>query len=293
MTFSKKIVNFLRNEKQVVLFLCIETCFFVVTFLSNFFKNLVWQSIILMLVILFCTFSLYLLFKALHYLDTSYEKQIKETLLAEQINYQNQHILSIMQSEKDLMKIRKELQLAVRNYNIKTEDESRKLADCLLEVYKDRILISYCSNKVIDAVLYNKSLLMKKLHINYAITALIDENIGIEDYVLMAVLVNMLDNAIGACEQVTFGKRKVLIDLYKKSNYVIFKVENSIRTNSNIELTSGKSTKKNKENHGIGLQVIESICKKYQGSYHFKVDTKTKMITCTAILMIPGENTNE
>lgn len=293
MTFSKKIVNFLRNEKQVVLFLCIETCFFIVTFLSNFFKNLVWQSIILMLVILFCTFSLYLLFKALHYLDTSYEKQIKETLLAEQINYQNQHILSIMQSEKDLMKIRKELQLAVRNYNIKTEDESRKLADYLLEGYKDRILISYCSNKVIDAVLYNKSLLMKKLHINYAITALIDENIGIEDYVLMAVLVNMLDNAIEACEQVTFGKRKVLIDLYKKSNYVIFKVENSIRTNSNIELTSGKSTKKSKENHGIGLQVIESICKKYQGSYHFKVNMKTKMITCTAILMIPGENINE
>lgn len=293
MTFSKKIVNFLRNEKQVVLFLCIETCFFIVTFLSNFFKNLVWQSIILMLVILFCTFSLYLLFKALHYLDTSYEKQIKETLLAEQINYQNQHILSIMQSEKDLMKIRQELQLAVRNYNIKTEDESRKLADYLLEGYKDRILISYCSNKVIDAVLYNKSLLMKKLHINYAITALIDENIGIEDYVLMAVLVNMLDNAIEACEQVTFGKRKVLIDLYKKSNYVIFKVENSIRTNSNIELTSGKSTKKSKENHGIGLQVIESICKKYQGSYHFKVNMKTKMITCTAILMIPGENINE
>lgn len=198
-----------------------------------------------------------------------------------------------MQSEKDLMKIRKELQFAVRNYNIKTEDESRKLADYLLEGYKDRILISYCSNKVIDAVLYNKSLLMKKLHISYAITALIDENIGIEDYVLMAVLVNMLDNAIEACEQVTFGKRKVLIDLYRKSNYVIFKVENSIRTNSNIEFTSGKSTKKNKENHGIGLQVIESICKKYQGSNHFRVNMKTKMITCTAILMIPGENTNE
>lgn len=293
MTFSKKIVNFLRNEKQVVLFLCIETCFFIVTFLSNFFKNLVCQSIILVLVIFFCIFSLYLLFKAFHYLDISYEKQIKETLLAEQINYQNQHILSIMQSEKDLMKIRKELQFAVRNYNIKTKEESRKLADYLLEGYKDRILISYCSNKVIDAVLYNKSLLMKKLHISYAITALIDENIGIEDYVLMAVLVNMLDNAIEACEQVTFGKRKVLIDLYRKSNYVIFKVENSIRANSNIEFNSGKSTKKDKENHGIGLQVIESICKKYQGSYHYKVNMKTKMITCTAILMIPGENTNE
>lgn len=292
MNILKNIIDFCRNERQVFLFLTIQTCFFILIFLSNFIKNSVWKSIVLSLVIFFCIFSLYLLFRLLHYLDLSSEAQIQKMLLSEQINYQNEHLLSIMQSEKDLIQIRKELQFAMEKYRVKTEDESIKITDDFLQNYKDKILINYCANKVIDAVLYNKSLLMKKLHIDYSIVASIEENVGIRDNLMMAVLVNMLDNAIEACDKVPLKQRKILVNLYRKSNYIIFRVENSISdTANNFEL--GKSTKKNKRNHGVGLQVIHSICREYNGNYRIKVNTKEKMVACIAIMMIPRWNINE
>lgn len=132
-------------------------------------------------------------------------------------------------------------------------------------------------NVLLDAILNMK--------INYALSKGITANADVkipkdwqyDSMDMVIVLGNLLDNAIEACEQLTEDKAKKLgIELkYDKGNLFLF-LENTY--SGSIDGTSGtasenqfpKTTKKDKQKHGIGMKNIAEVVRKYNGVMRWK-----------------------
>ena len=126
--------------------------------------------------------------------------------------------------------------------------------------------VDFCDNKTIDAILYNKSLLAKSLHIPFDIQVQIPQQLNIAYVDLICVYANLLDNAIEANCQVDETQRMLNITSALKMNQLIVKVENAKPANLHIDKNSGKTTKTDtSEPHGLGLKILQRTAEKYHG----------------------------
>lgn len=143
----------------------------------------------------------------------------------------------------------------------------------------------YCPHPLTDAILRHKILQFKKEGIDCTVSAAIPSALGIEDTTLLAVLINLLDNAGQAAKNAiqTTAKRPVQISikLFCKAGHLVIKVINPALQGPTI----GKSTKTD-PGHGFGLSIIEQTCKENGGSYIAEFDQSTHLCKSTAILQI-------
>lgn len=105
----------------------------------------------------------------------------------------------------------------------------------------------------------------------------------VEPYDLVAILGNLLDNALEASEQ--SQDKMVSIETDFRNNFSVIIVSNSCDKNpqlSNSELPV--TTKSNKQLHGFGLKSIRKTIKKYNGDIAFEYDNKKKIFIVTVML---------
>lgn len=105
----------------------------------------------------------------------------------------------------------------------------------------------------------------------------------VEPYDLVAILGNLLDNALEASEQ--SQDKMVSIETDFRNNFSVIIVSNSCDKNpqlSNSELPV--TTKNNKQLHGFGLKSIRKTIKKYNGDIAFDYDNKKKIFIVTVML---------
>lgn len=105
----------------------------------------------------------------------------------------------------------------------------------------------------------------------------------VEPYDLVAILGNLLDNALEAAEQ--SQDKMVSIETDFRNNFSVIIVSNSCDKNpqlSNSELPV--TTKNNKQLHGFGLKSIRKTIKKYNGDIAFEYDNKKKIFIVTVML---------
>lgn len=159
----------------------------------------------------------------------------------------------------------------------KTAEVKEYLKD---EIQQLGIKMNYAmtGNKVIDAVLATKKNSAEHKGINFYANGNIPDKCVIDDIDFTNIIGNLLDNAIEAAEKVEKGNVSIVIKPQKK--FIIIKVKNSYDGNKNNEL---KTTKKDKEYHGIGLKSIKRIVEKYQGE--FELEFKEKEVETTALLL--------
>ena len=279
----KQVFGLLLREKNILCFFLIDLILFACALFARSLFDTTYGTGFLILTILLCFLSFYFLIRSFMSLSERIQENLESTLLAQQIEFQNEHLLSALQANKDMASLRLKLQEAAQGLQAADEQESREIANHLLQEYGNDLLVSYCQNRIIDAILYNKVLILRKMHIRYTILASVVQEIPIDSFSVMAVLTNMIDNAIEACQRVDFRKRKIQIDIYQKANYIVFQIENSI-TDDVRELKPGHSTKKDATAHGMGLHILQRVCEQHEGSYRYEIDQQTKRIRCTAIL---------
>jgi len=147
--------------------------------------------------------------------------------------------------------------------------ENEKALDFINEISnlqdQDQIVLK-TGNLVLDAIITSKLWLAKSKNIDVNIHVVYPDNKYISDNDLCAVLGNLIDNSIEACDRMGDTKDKKFIDisiLPKKKSLII-----SIRNSYNHELKlKGKRyiTTKKGPHHGIGIPHIESIIDNYHG----------------------------
>ena len=126
--------------------------------------------------------------------------------------------------------------------------------------------VQLCQNPLLNTILNEKRKEAEKKNISIQITVEPDCTINqIEDMDLIAIIGNLMDNAIEAAEKCQQGYVKVYLFNHNNSNISIMKIVNNY--NSKIEIEEGRllTSKEDKMKHGFGIQNVHSIVEKYNG----------------------------
>ncbi len=152
---------------------------------------------------------------------------------------------------------------------IKTEANPEKKAAYIEEI--ERNLKQHeaqydTGNKVLDTILYGKSMHCMKEEINFTCVA-DGKLLGFMDVMdLCSIVGNALDNAIESVSKLPEPeKRLIKMAVYAQNDLLMLRFENYIETSLNFENGLPVSTKSNKKNHGYGLKSIKVAAEKYGG----------------------------
>lgn len=198
------------------------------------------------------------------------EEEKKQSMLKKQQKYAEEHKKVKAQLDNQLEDIEEQVSLMLKNLQMNAEKMSEKaFHEAVNEIIANSeqlYQVDFCDNKTIDAILYNKSLLAKSLHIPFDIQVQIPQQLNIAYVDLICVYANLLDNAIEANCQVDEKQRMLKITSALKMNQLIVKVENAKPANLHIDKSSGKTTKTDtSEPHGLGLKILQRTAEKYHG----------------------------
>lgn len=139
------------------------------------------------------------------------------------------------------------------------EKAAEKMLNSKIESFEEYISIS---NPAINALLNYKFNIAKQKGIN--ITSYVQEDFEtFDDYDIVMLISNLLDNAIEASEKVS--DTEVDITITTKKNYLNIVIANKIDNSVLKENRRLKTTKSDTANHGLGIKSVKQICEKYNG----------------------------
>ena len=120
-------------------------------------------------------------------------------------------------------------------------------------------------NVGLDAILSSKVSIARKNNIEVNCTAKVPQDLKVSDVHLCAIVGNLLDNAIEACEKITEGTTprfiRIYIGLFKSQLYI--SVSNATCEKHRRRLSELVTSKLGE--HGFGLRRIDKLAEKYDG----------------------------
>lgn len=146
--------------------------------------------------------------------------------------------------------------------------KKKELSDYLDNLEKDLDSIDIAirtGNVGLDAILSSKVSIARKNNIDVNCTAKVPADLKITDVHLCAIVGNLMDNAIEACEKITEGAAprfiRIYIGLFKSQLYI--SVSNSTCEKHRRRLNELVTSKLGE--HGFGLRRIDKLAEKYDG----------------------------
>ena len=151
-------------------------------------------------------------------------------------------------------------------------EKRKKWIDAMEEEVSAFENMSKTGNQVLDTILAAKIFHCRKNHIQ--ITCVADgkllDFIHVTD--LCSIFGNALDNAIEAAEKCEDGKGKITCIFRNINDMFIFKVKNTSIYKPYEKNTKFYTSKKEKDEHGWGIESVKQIVRKYNGEIDFKYD---------------------
>ncbi len=152
--------------------------------------------------------------------------------------------------------------------------KKQELAEYLDNLEKDLDSIDIAirtGNVGLDAILSSKVSIARKNNIDVNCTAKVPQDLKISDVHLCAIVGNLMDNAIEACEKISYCSKnkeelqrrfiRVYIGLFKSQLYI--SVSNSTCEKKRRRITELVTSKLGE--HGFGLRRIDKLAEKYNG----------------------------
>lgn len=195
---------------------------------------------------------------------------VQKRQLEEQQALQKRHYAALVEQQHSIRTLRHDIRNHLMTASVLAREDSGQAEaylQRLTEEFSRMTAIDYCENKTVDAVLYGKSVEAAAMGIRYSVRGALSEGLRIDDLDLMSLLSNLLDNALTAAAQTE--EKTVEVAMGEKGGAVVIRVRNSIGTDQVPDLA--QTTKKDKQAHGMGIRIVEGICRKYQGSFFTSV----------------------
>lgn len=217
------------------------------------------------------------------------EQRIKASFLEKQIAIQKNYYTQMEKNRLEVMKIRHNLKntlLALSGYAEANDVEAIK--DYLMAGSEewsvlDKNRVVYTGYSAIDRILTEKKNIAKNKQIKIKMKFdLLPSLFWINEMDLCIILSNALDNAIEACEKITENQKNIALSLKLSEESMKMVLVNTICKINLPDHSDLKTTKKNKQEHGFGLQTMEQIAGKYNGVV--RTETEKGCFRLTVIL---------
>lgn len=139
------------------------------------------------------------------------------------------------------------------------EEIAGKMLNFKIESFEDYITVS---NPAINALLNYKLNIAKQRGIS-VISYVQEDFDSFDDYDIVMLISNLLDNAIEASEKVS--DTRIIMMVTTKMNYLSIVIANRIEKSVLQKNRLLKTTKNDSLNHGLGIKSVNQICEKYDG----------------------------
>lgn len=148
----------------------------------------------------------------------------------------------------------------------KAEEYINKITAPIIELEQKK----FTDNCIVDIILNDK---LEKAHsLNIAMDIKADRLVAnnIQDVDWCSILANILDNAIEACMKLEEGKGWINFNISQNECSVFIKVSNTYNGIVNILDNKIRSSKINKDLHGLGMESVKSTVEKYDGVLEYE-----------------------
>ncbi len=183
-----------------------------------------------------------------------------------QLEMQAEHYQDLAEKNRDIRRFRHDIKNNLLALDILLSDgkydEAKKYIDSMNESVKETENRFSTGSYLADAILSHKADEIKndKLDIEFSGTVP-SERISNND--LCTILTNSIDNAARACKEVAPCKINVTSDETEKGCTIT--VSNPVLKKVEIKNDSIKTSKKDAQNHGFGIENIKKVAEKYRG----------------------------
>ena len=246
-------------------------------FISVFLWHLYWIVPFAAREILFCTIALFIMnafaFVTLNYLDREQQLIQDNTVLTQNIKYQNDIVEAWATAYKNQRKMTHDFQnqLSIIYGLAECEAPHGELLPYIQTVMKDSMstsLIVKTGRLVVDVLLSQKYHIAqsKGVHLLFQLDDL--TCFGLKDEHLVVVLSNLVDNAIEACEKITDDKSKkitLVMKVEEESSFLY--IENTTAFPVKVLDNQVVLPSKRSEEHGYGLKNVAAILNRYKAVF--------------------------
>ena len=242
----------------------------IITTLIGFFSNLPINDYFLFnIIIILNVFIFYLYFTVCQYFKEKAIHQVKTDIIRQQLKLQKEYEIVRQENNKIYSQIKNQI---IEHLDEHHQELSATMneADIKELIHKSPLPLDtyHCTNKIVDAILYNKMLLCKYNGIKESTAIYLPEHININDVDLISLYTNLFDNAIEACQHVNEQEKVIIIQSRVIHNHLVINIKNSY--NSAFIKSHFFTTKKDVIHHGFGMKIINMIIKKYDGTLRIK-----------------------
>lgn len=196
----------------------------------------------------------------------------ENTILQNKIKYYTYQYSEIDKYQKKVRSLSHDMKNHLISIRLLAEkegnEEIKKYVNDLLKYNNISDSVLDTGNTVIDAIIGYKISYADSLGIKVNVDVQIAQNLDINETCICAILGNALDNAIEACSHQRQGEKKINIIVSYLMATLFICISNTYDHNLNIDNNNNIITnKKDKINHGIGLNNIKQAVEKYEGQF--------------------------
>ncbi|MCI6465641.1 MAG: GHKL domain-containing protein [Faecalicatena sp.] len=147
---------------------------------------------------------------------------------------------------------------------------------------------TFCKDSIVNAVINSKYNRAVEQGIDCFFNIEIDALWFLDNLDICTIFSNTLDNAIEACMKVEQDKRRISVKARCMENgYFSYEISNSKNQEIQVEEGHYKTWKRNTKSHGIGIENVRDVVKRYRGTMEISYDENT-----FCVLILISENSN-
>lgn len=227
-----------------------------------------------------CTCGLlYSTFLSLHMYEKVKEQaeaEQKQLMFQNQIKEQAKHVDEILITQKEIRSLRHDL----KNHNIALkaylENQDYEGALAYLQTmgkkadFTEELIET--GNVTLDAILNTKRNIAQNKGIQFEIQLQIPESLFVDPIDTCIIFGNALDNAIESCDRIQNKEKRICVSILYAEDALICKVVNTYEKEEGVFL---KTVKKDKLEHGFGIENIKAALSNYKSVHQFnQTDTE-------------------
>lgn len=217
----------------------------------------------------------FILLQLLHYESEKSRLEYQEALSQSQYKSLSNRIDEARKSRHDIRHHFLMLETLAKDGNIQGIREY--LSEFSEKQAADDVLV-YCEHFATNALLSYYSQQAVEEGIKYSASCNIPSEIGISNKDLTIILGNLLENAMNACRKISEGEKTIqIIGRYQDAGLALM-IKNTSSTEPKKDST-GRYLSTSHSGHGVGIESVQTIVKKYHGVMDMKFDGETVIVS--------------
>ncbi len=170
----------------------------------------------------------------------------------------------------------------------KNEREAREIMQRIEEQLAAAKTVHFCQNPIINSVLTIKMNTVQASGIETDILLSDCGDLPFDNYDICSLFANLYDNAVEACQKLEAGKER-FIEMRSgiQNDFFVLKLRNSCAEQTEMKNGDLPKSDKGSDAHGYGTKIIESIAKKYDGSFTLRFENG--VMTAVAALKLTAD----